>query len=141
MNKKLVLFLIITILSIILIACSNQEETEHQKDSSKNNEEKSTMDQRNKEVNKLKDVPEPSNSLNEVLTYPVGRFAGLDFRASDEDKKRVLKTFNEFPKLTDNTSEEVLDKYWANMVALYHEDYPSPDKVLEDIKVQSFGNL
>ncbi|WP_144705023.1 hypothetical protein [Fictibacillus phosphorivorans] len=99
------------------------------------------MDQRNKkEINKLKDVPEPSKSLDEVLNYPVGRFAGLNFRASDEEKKRVLKTFNEFPKLTDNTSEEVLDKYWANMVALYHEDYPSPDKVLEDIKVQSFGN-
>ncbi|MED1865893.1 VWA domain-containing protein [Fictibacillus nanhaiensis] len=141
MYKKLNIFLVITLFSIILVACNNQEEAEHQQDSSKSNEEKSTMNKRNKnEVNKLKDVPEPSKSLDEVLNYPVGRFAGLNFRASDEDKKRVLKTFNEFPKLTDNTNEEVLYKYWANMVALYHEEYPSPDKVLEDIKVQSFGN-
>ncbi|MET3730250.1 Ca-activated chloride channel family protein [Fictibacillus halophilus] len=140
MYKKLNIFLVITLFSI-LVACNNQEEAEHQQDSSKSNEEKSTIDERNKEeVNKLKDVPEPSKSLDEVLNYPVGRFAGLNFRASDEDKKRILKTFNEFPKLTDNTNEEVLDKYWANMVALYHEEYPSPDKVLEDIKVQSFGN-
>ncbi|MBH0176157.1 VWA domain-containing protein [Fictibacillus sp. 23RED33] len=142
-NNIFIIAVIILLLTISLVACSNDEskgQIKQTKESSVSNDDKAEDDSSKGDFNSISDASKPSGNLEEILIYPTGQFAGLDFRANDTDKNRVLETFKDFPKLDDTTNEEMLDQYWAKMVSLYHEDYPSPDQVLEGIKLQSFGN-
>ncbi|MCM3719806.1 VWA domain-containing protein [Fictibacillus phosphorivorans] len=140
-NKIFIVLILLFIFTILLVACTNDENKDQPKKSSRTQEETNKEDNLGeKELAIINEAPKPSENLEEILEYPKGQFAGLDFRGNDEDKERILETFEDFPKLNSNTSDEVLDKYWATMVSYYHEDYPSPDEVLEGIKLQSFGN-
>lgn len=88
----------------------------------------------------IADLPEPPDTLDTVLDYPMGSFAGTRYdEMSGEEQNAVLEELTTLPKLESPTHDEI-EAYWRTLLSLFHEDYPGPENVLEDMRIEAFGS-
>lgn len=72
----------------------------------------------------------------EIASFPIGRYAGTNFSEHEQE----LRTFlNDLPAI-ENPDQEVIDLYYLALLGLFAEDYPDPERLIEDIKMASFGS-
>ncbi|MET3730257.1 Ca-activated chloride channel family protein [Fictibacillus halophilus] len=136
-------FLFISILTVCLISCSNNDSNNNE--STKPKEETKSTEQKDKGRSEFKTLKKnvlssPTNT-NELIQYPAGAFAGNTIALlPEEEKKEVYKKLDKMPKITDNATNKEKDLYWNNLLSLFHEDYIDPQSVLEKWKMESFGS-
>lgn len=151
MAKKLFLLVVVSILFGLLGACSaeenqgtkNNENTE--KDGIKNESNgSSSQEGSGKQWKDLLSVPEIPKTIEEIANQPSGKLSDFHIAASNKNKeeelKKALDVFDKLPKLEKGTSKKKKDAYWRKLVALFHEDYPSPSKIIKELKISRFGN-
>ncbi|WP_088102669.1 vWA domain-containing protein [Halalkalibacter urbisdiaboli] len=77
------------------------------------------------------------SSLEEVLEFPVGPFAGLEF---DEEDEQVIEALKQLPVLDEDASDEEIEQYLYNLLLLFAEDYPDPTALVNRWEQLSFGS-
>lgn len=72
----------------------------------------------------------------EIASFPIGRYAGTNFSEHEQELRAFL---NDLPAI-ENPDQEVIDLYYLALLGLFAEDYPDPERLIEDIKMASFGS-
>ncbi|WP_137792198.1 VWA domain-containing protein [Bacillus sp. E(2018)] len=132
------LFLLLTLFT----GCANSEEANEPADSKKEVKQETKKESKPEKVesdSKLKkDIPPAPTSINEVFAYPNGKFAGKEvYDTTSGVKEELLK---DMPKLDENASDETLDLYFNNLVALYWNGFTDPATLVDKWKLYSFGS-
>ena len=72
----------------------------------------------------------------EIASFPIGRYAGSNYSEHEQE----LQTFLQELPAIENPDQEVVGMYYMALLGLFAEDYPDPDRLIEDIKMASFGS-
>lgn len=81
----------------------------------------------------LKKIPETAEEYYSLLP---GRFSGTDYSEQEEEIQKVIK---QIPNIK-NPDEETIKLYYLALLGLFAEDYPEPQAIIDQIKLNSFGN-
>ncbi|MFD2368593.1 VWA domain-containing protein [Brevibacillus sp. GCM10020057] len=81
-------------------------------------------------------VPKIPESTEEFYTLAPGRFSGMLYADNKEEIEQVLRQF----PLIDQPDQEAIDLYYRALLALFAEDYPDPQELIDQIKLASFGS-
>lgn len=104
--------------------------------------EANTGDQsREEKIKALRDlIPEgftkKPESIEEFLSLPPGRFAGMEYKEHSQEVNEVLR---QLPNI-ENPDEEIMEMYYLALLGLFAEVYPDPQQMIDQIKLVSFGN-
>ncbi|GAA0607843.1 VWA domain-containing protein [Virgibacillus siamensis] len=151
MTKKLYLVILTALLICILGACTDEmgNQSDDKNIEKKEVKKESSGEDTGKENNKygwdkLLDTAEVPQTIEEIANQPNGKLSDYNISGSnkhrEEDLEEVLEFFKKFPKLEEGVSKERMDAYWRKMVFLFHEDYPSPKKLVKELKYSRFGS-
>lgn len=89
----------------------------------------------------LAELPAPTKTVIELANANPGSFSGKKYaELTSERKQEVIEEFSKLPKIGENPSEEEIELYWRKALVLFHEDYPNPTEVIEQLAVESFGS-
>ncbi|TDQ43031.1 vWA domain-containing protein [Aureibacillus halotolerans] len=120
------------LLLLVISACSNNTEVKETTgaESSTTKSSESTKGEQ-EDIDKLDyhNITMFPEGIDDVLAYPTSPFAGETFKENSEAIKAEL---DNFPKLTEEASEEETNAYFKRLIALFVEDYPGPEEVTED---------
>ncbi|MBU8715330.1 VWA domain-containing protein [Brevibacillus parabrevis] len=72
----------------------------------------------------------------EIASFPIGRYAGSNYSEHEQE----LQTFLQELPAIENPDQEVVGMYYMALLGLFAEDYPDPERLIEDIKMASFGS-
>ncbi|MFT4415395.1 VWA domain-containing protein [Fredinandcohnia humi] len=99
-------------------------------------EEPEKTDQTSDEAKNEMDLnsPELPQTLEEVIAYPVGKFASLETKVEDEDVQTEL---NSVPKLSEDATDEELTELLGYLYSLYKMDYQDPRAMLKESTIGS----
>lgn len=121
--------------SILLAACSSNEDTNQDKDQGKEKEEQSAeevneqpdnTDTSNESDLKL-DSPDLPKNLEEVIAFPIGQYASEDTKVENEDVQNALSSI---PSLSEDSQEQELNQLFNYLYSMYKMDYQDPKQVL-----------
>ncbi|WP_100406436.1 VWA domain-containing protein [Bacillus solitudinis] len=76
-------------------------------------------------------------TLEDVLNFSAGPFAGLEFDEEDEQFQEALAPL---PALGEDASEEEIEQYLYNILQFYAEEYPDPNVLVNRWEQLSFGS-
>lgn len=139
MHKKS-LWIYICIVLLILASCSGQTDSSQQAapeveqdktDPNENHNEKSA------ELEKALEAPDAPQTTEDLIAYPSGPLAGQYY---DDNRQDIEETLAELPKLNQESDEETVKAYWGKLLSLFAEDYPDPADLIEEWKLDEFGN-
>ncbi|MEK3799160.1 VWA domain-containing protein [Peribacillus sp. FSL H8-0477] len=89
----------------------------------------------------LSELPAPTWTVQEIVHAAAGEFSGQDFSDLELEKQnKAVALLKELPKIGKNPTEDEIELYWRKSLELFHEDYPNPANVLDEIAIESFGN-
>ena len=144
--KRITTFLIFALL-ILLTGCNADEPKETGivpgetiKNEDKEPEEKET-DSQEDETEKNTEVesqPLPT-TLNELALLPPGYTESLSI-VDEKDQKEILKLTKDLPDISKDVSNEELDNYYNQLLALFQRDFKGPEDIIDKLKFQTIGN-
>ncbi|MBY0124369.1 VWA domain-containing protein [Bacillus sp. S/N-304-OC-R1] len=147
MGRSRRIYLILMLLgSLILSACSQKQYDLIVNDTEEANveqlKEKEDKEQPNKTIDELlAELPEPTLTETEFIHASKGIYAGKKYEnLSEEEKSKILNIFKELPALGETPSDQEIELYWRKALSLFHEDYPSPEDVLDKVAIEALGN-
>lgn len=147
--RKWICFLAILIVSVLLLsACvGNKGESQSSKET---NESAQTVGEDNQQETKKKnpsiaelieDLPEPTMTAEEIVNAAPGPFSGMKFDdLQSGEKEKFLEEYKDFPKVEGEPTEEEIELYWRKTLALFHEDFPDPTRIIQETEIASFGS-
>ena len=143
--KLFAAFILLFLLMISLLSCSNDDKNKNQEDNGNKSEETSDKSKEETEESSIKfeqEVPEAPSNTKDLINYPLGKFAGANLLLGSQEQKRAkaYEALEKFPELSKNATDEEKEKYWEQLLYLFHEDYPDPQSVLKKLEMQSFGS-
>ena len=108
----------------------------------KQTEQKETPKPSKKDVASLvSELPAPTWTVQEIVNAAAGEFSGQEFSDLELEKQnKAVAILRELPKIGDNPTEEEIELYWRRSLELFHEAYPNPANVLDEIAIESFGS-
>ncbi|WDV96005.1 vWA domain-containing protein [Brevibacillus parabrevis] len=138
-------------LMVILHACSSDEPSSTQEPTTPpeavsnkqveqpvNQEQKSSKEEQIASLKAL--LPEGATKIPEtaaeIASFPIGRYAGSNYSEHEQE----LQTFLQELPAIENPDQEVVGMYYMAVLGLFAEDYPDPERLIEDIKMASFGS-
>ncbi|GEB33275.1 VWA domain-containing protein [Brevibacillus parabrevis] len=138
-------------LMVILHACSSDEPSSTQEPTTPpeavsneqveqpvNQEQKSSKEEQIASLKAL--LPEGATKIPEtaaeIASFPIGRYAGSNYSEHEQE----LQTFLQELPAIENPDQEVVGMYYMALLGLFAEDYPDPERLIEDIKMASFGS-
>ncbi|NRQ56232.1 VWA domain-containing protein [Brevibacillus sp. HD1.4A] len=138
-------------LMVILHACSSDEPSStrepttppeavsnEQVEQPVNQEQKSSKEEQIASLKAL--LPEGATKIPEtaaeIASFPIGRYAGSNYSEHEQE----LQTFLQELPTIENPDQEVVGMYYMALLGLFAEDYPDPERLIEDIKMASFGS-
>lgn len=143
------IFVISTVMLTLLTACSDkqtdtkqddQKETSAMKEAEDNKDSTDSKDETSIEE-MLASLPEPTKTTVELANAEAGMFSGQDYdELTPEQQKELLKQLKELPELGEEPTGEEIELYWRKLLNLFHEDYPNPAEVLDELEMESFGS-
>lgn len=141
-HTSFVPYVLILICGIFLSACSSSEKEVAPQDQgdSVQAEETEQKEDTNKGENDLQAFltsPSPPVDTKSFLQYPSGKFSTVNY---DENQEAIEEELSKWPELAKEDGEEEVKKYFGNVLALFAEDYPHPDKLVAEWKENDFGN-
>jgi Ca-activated chloride channel homolog len=147
MGRKHQIILIIAIAMLTLLtACSDKQTDTKQDDQKETSAMKKAEDNKDsKDENSIEDMlaslPKPTQTTVELANADAGMFSGQDYdELTPEQQKELFKQLEELPKLGEEPSGEEIELYWRKLLYLFHEDYPNPAEVLDELEMESFGS-
>ncbi|CAM4219667.1 D-amino acid dehydrogenase, large subunit [Lederbergia lenta] len=132
--------IIFLIICLTLVACSSKQDTGPSKDELKKEEKAANSDQgkNGKEnIDSLLEAPLPPEDTQSFLAYPSGAFSEVFY---DDNQEAIEEELKKLPALKEEANEVEIEKYWAKLLSLFAEDYPNPERLIEDWKKDDFGN-
>ena len=151
--QKIPVLLIIFLLfsTAFLVSCSTADDAgkdnineennpKENQDQDKKNESKNFSEDETTKFKKELSAPEQPKTMNEVLSYPVGEYADVNYKESADGKKEMLNTFLKLPELQDASDKEKVKAYWNKTLSLTYAKYPDVEGVKEKIKSASYGS-
>ncbi|MBP1917292.1 Ca-activated chloride channel family protein [Lederbergia galactosidilyticus] len=136
-------YIFILIFAVILSACSSSEKEvapqQGQVDSVQTEEAEQKEDNHESEDDLQAFLTSPTlpNDTKSFLQYPSGKFS---MRNYDENQEVIEEELSQWPALAKENGEEEVKQYFGNVLALFAEDYPHPDKLVAEWKENDFGN-
>lgn len=138
-------------LMVILHACSSDEPSSTQEPTTPpeavsneqveqpvNQEQKPSKEEQIASLKAL--LPEGATKIPEtaaeIARFPIGRYAGSNYSEHEQE----LQTFLQELPAIENPDQEVVGMYYMALLGLFAEDYPDPERLIEDIKMASFGS-
>ena len=138
-------------LMVILHACSSDEPSSTQEPTTSpeavsneqvgqpvNQEQKPSKEEQIASLKAL--LPEGATKIPEtaaeIARFPIGRYAGSNYSEHEQE----LQTFLQELPAIENPDPEVVGMYYMALLGLFAEDYPDPERLIEDIKMASFGS-
>lgn len=89
----------------------------------------------------LEEVPAPTTTIEELANAVPGLYSGKRYKdLPQEQKEEIIHEFMNLPKIGDNPTEEEVELYWRKAIVLFHEDYPNPTEIIEQLAIESFGS-
>ena len=89
----------------------------------------------------LSELPAPTWTVQEIVNAAAGEFSGQDFSDLELEKQnKAVALLKELPKIGENPTEEEIELYWRKSLELFHEAYPNPVNVLDEIAIEAFGS-
>lgn len=152
MGKKPFLIIILLMFCILFVSACSEKKAEPQSSKAEqaetpNEKDIKTEDPKNTESKNqsaealLEKLPAPTKTVVELANAAPGPYAGEKYEdLPPEKKEEVLKEFSQLPKLGEHPSEAEIELYWRKSIALFHEDYPNPTELIEQVAIESFGN-
>ena len=89
------------------------------------------------EEDKMEALPLPSN-LNELAIRTPG-YTGYLATIDKEDQKKIDELTKDLPDISGEPSEEELDAYYSQLLAVYQQDFEGPEDLINQLKFQSIG--
>lgn len=86
----------------------------------------------------LKKVPNPPTTIDEIMTYPSGILAGIDYKKEMQSMIQTVKTY--LPPIEEDVDEEYLEDWWRVYYSLFAEEYPNPRSIYEEKKLEPFDH-
>lgn len=133
--------LLISLMSTVLIVAGcvkdevNQDESNLGQSAQEKNvttedaEQRSDSNNITNESAEWKNAPPLPTTIEEFILYPVGQFAGVE----DIEKNDQAKAFfSEIPKLSEDASDEDVEKYFTYIYSLLKPDYTDPNQIVAD---------
>ncbi|MFE8698523.1 VWA domain-containing protein [Cytobacillus sp. FJAT-53684] len=148
MRKKSPVLVILLLGCMLLTACS-EKQTESGQQQEPNEKEKQTQledkdEEEQETVNlqeQLAELPEPSMTVTEFVHTAPGLFSGKRYDdLTSEEQNEIVNILRELPKVGDDPSEEEIELYWRKSLSLFHEDFPNPANVLDQVAIEAFGS-
>lgn len=118
-------------------ASSGEKSNDTEEKNTNNKEDKGKTEEPSEEATEFfSNLPELPTNLEEMLAYPVGKFAGQKYEKNAEEIEKVL---DQFPRTDEKVNQETLTNYWNKLVTLFAEDYPDPQNIVNKWGAFSFG--
>lgn len=149
MGRKIHL-LIVLIAIFFVAACSDKSAESDTDKEAKSKVESKDKQKEQKETTKpqetdaatlMSESPAPTWTVQEIVHAPAGEFSGQDFSDLELEKQnKAVALLKELPKIGDNPTEDEIELYWRKSLELFHEAYPNPANVLDEIAIEAFGS-
>lgn len=85
-------------------------------------------------------IPEGLTKLpqtaEDFYSMPVGRFAGVSY---GEQREAIEQAIQQIPDIKD-PDPEIIELYYLALLGMFAEDYPEPEEIINQIKLNSFGS-
>ncbi|RNB77176.1 vWA domain-containing protein [Brevibacillus panacihumi] len=75
-------------------------------------------------------------TAEDFYNIPPGRFSGVQYGEQNEEIEKVI---SQIPNIKD-PDQEIIEWYYLALLGLFAEDYPEPQEIINQIKLNSFGN-
>jgi len=75
-------------------------------------------------------------TAEDFYNMPPGRFAGQQYYEQDEEIRKVI---TQIPNIKD-PDQETIELFYLALLGLFAEDYPEPQEIINQIKLNSFGD-
>ncbi|RIW29029.1 VWA domain-containing protein [Bacillus salacetis] len=143
--KKKCFVLYAVLLSIFLVtACSENEPISAGKTKAEGDAETGQSKQEKQGEKDIKELieslPKPSETSVEIVNAKAGPFSGKEYdELTAEQQKAAVDELGKLPKIEGTPTEDEIELYWRTALSLFHEDYPNPAEVLDELEVASFG--
>ena len=135
-------FMIPGLLMMALYGCSgdeketpqakNQPETEHQVQA----ETPAETEKPEEETIEAMPLPDNLNQLAELTPGYTGYLATIDA----EDQKKIDELTKNLPDISGEPSNEELDAYYSQLLAVFQQDYKGPEDLIDQMKFQAIGS-
>lgn len=96
-----------------------------------------TDSQKKKEEVEVKPLP---TTLDELANLPVGYTGPFLSSLNEEDRKKLDELTKDLPDISNEPSQEELDNYYSEILAVFQEDFKGPEDIIEELKFQSLGS-
>jgi len=78
-------------------------------------------------------------TLNELALLSPG-YTGYLATIDEEDQKKIDELTKDLPDITGEPSNEELDAYYSQLLAVYQQDFEGPEDLIKQLKFQSIGS-
>jgi len=78
-------------------------------------------------------------TLNELALSTPGYTENLSI-VDEKDQKEILKLTKDLPDISKDMSNEELDNYYNQLLALFQRDFKGPEDIIDKLKFQTIGN-
>lgn len=144
--KRITTFLLFALL-ILLTGCNADEPKETGivpgetiKNEEKEPEEKETDSQEDGTAKNTEVESQPlPTTLNELALLSPGYTERLSI-VDEKDQKEILKLTKNLPDISKDMSNEELDNYYNQLLALFQRDFKGPEDIIDKLKFQTIGN-
>jgi len=75
-------------------------------------------------------------TAEDFYNIPPGRFSGMQYGEQNDEIEKVI---SQIPNIKD-PDQEIIELYYLALLGLFAEDYPEPQEIINQIKLNSFGN-
>lgn len=151
MGKKYYVFFAILLSFSLLAACSDDNSSSAQNtkaktesksgDTESKSGETEQKDDQAKILELIESLPKPSETAAELVNATPGPFSGKDYDdLTPEQQKEAVNELSKLPKIEGTPTEDEIELYWRKSLSLFHEDYPNPAEVLDELEVSAFGS-
>ncbi|MBM4763247.1 VWA domain-containing protein [Bacillus sp. B15-48] len=145
MNKCLNILAFLVISLFFLAGCNQDNEVNrnennpHPADNVNETNHQNNAEQKIEENKVLKLEPLPS-TYEELASRKMGEYHDFYFSLNSEEIQGMLDIFSTLPDVSNNPTDEELDYFYQEILAMVQEDFEGPERAIRQLRFQSIGD-
>jgi Ca-activated chloride channel homolog len=140
------ILLLLSLLLILLPACSQEESLSDEKvkeeqelgQSEKQEAEEANGNETEEKETEIVEVEPLPKSYDELAGLPVGEYS--DFNPSNTEPEKTLEAFKELPDISSDPAQEQLDFFYRELLSKVQKEFKGPEDLIRQMRFQSIGD-